>query len=283
MRSTIVLLLCLCFPGAAFAWGQEGHSIVAEIAQRRLSPEAAAMVEKLLGRGHSLASVASWADEFRANGGEEGNKTAKWHFVDIPLKETNYDKDRDCAPDPANGDCVVAELNRLIKTELRCAKDEDQVRALKYAVHFVGDIHQPLHTVQDLRGANKLEFGIYMSGLTCKPDKCSPLAATDLHTLWDSTLIQRDYWNWGHYVDVLEEGWLKSQDAQGVDGGKPEDWAVETHAKAKEVWDMSPAGTLLDDTYLKKAIEIINRRLGVAGLRLAKVLNDAYADKCAAP
>lgn len=109
------------------------------------------------------------------------------------------------------------------------------------------------------------------------------LAATDLHTLWDSTLIQRDYWNWGHYVDVLEEGWLKSQDAQGVDGGKPEDWAVETHAKAKEVWDMSPAGTLLDDTYLKKAIEIINRRLGVAGLRLAKVLNDAYADKCAAP
>jgi len=66
MRSlALSAILAVAFGGQALAWGQEGHSIIAEIAQRRLSPEAARGVELLLGRGHSLASVASWADDIR--------------------------------------------------------------------------------------------------------------------------------------------------------------------------------------------------------------------------
>src|SRR5882757_7548877 len=79
--------------GQALAWGQEGHSIVAEIAQVRLSPPAAQMVQKLL-KGRSLASIASWADDER----DTHPETAGWHFVDIPLDVETYDHERDCKP-----------------------------------------------------------------------------------------------------------------------------------------------------------------------------------------
>jgi hypothetical protein len=135
MRAAMIVLFCLSFPTGAFAWGEEGHAIVAEIAQRRLSPQAAAMVVKLLGPGHSLASIANWADEFRANGGAEGKKTTNWHFVNIPIAKNDYvevdDRDecksnpeksgcrKDCKSDPEKGDCIVKELNRLRQERMR--------------------------------------------------------------------------------------------------------------------------------------------------------------------
>jgi hypothetical protein len=289
MRPAIVLLLCLCSRGEAFAWGQEGHSIIAEIAQRRLTSASTAKVEEVLGHGHSLASIASWADDFRA--GPDGKKTSNWHFANIPLVADHYD-DNYCPLDTTYGDCTVAELKRL-KHDLHCAppeaKDNPQVahkaltEALKFAVYFVGDIHQPLHTLSDELGGNKVEVGIYMRGNTCpvpKPGsipKCDPSATIDLHTVWDTTLIERQYYDWGAYVDDLEEHWLSAPEAQAVDDTTPDQWATETHQQAQIVWRMTPPNHVLDDAYLKNAIGIINRQLGIAGLRLARFLNEAYA------
>jgi hypothetical protein len=72
----------------AHAWGPEGHSIVAEIAQRRLTPEAATKVREILGENASLASIASWADDHRALHLD----SADWHFVDIPLAADDYEE-----------------------------------------------------------------------------------------------------------------------------------------------------------------------------------------------
>src|ERR1700719_1433669 len=83
----------------AWAWGPEGHSIIAEIAQRRLTPETTRAIEGLLGRGHSLAAVASWADDYR----DTHPETASWHFVDIPLASDQYDPSSQCV----NNNCVV--------------------------------------------------------------------------------------------------------------------------------------------------------------------------------
>jgi nuclease S1 len=102
-------IFAVALGGQALAWGQEGHSIIAEIAQRRLSPEAARSVEQLLGRGHSLASVASWADDVR----DVRPETSDWHFVDMPLAVRKYNPSRDCAKDPKSGFCIVAELDAL--------------------------------------------------------------------------------------------------------------------------------------------------------------------------
>ena len=97
----IAALLVLAPCAQALAWGQEGHSIVAEIAQQRLSPPAAAAIETLLGRGRSLASVASWPDDIR----EDHKATTQWHFVDIPIDSNQYDAATECKAERAGRLC----------------------------------------------------------------------------------------------------------------------------------------------------------------------------------
>ena len=272
-------LLAAMTVAQARAWGPEGHSIVAEIAQHRLTPQAAAAVESLLGRGRSLASVASWADDVR----EEEKGTTQWHFVDIPIDSSQYDPATECKPSD-QGDCIVAELNRL-QYDLRCAgSDAARLRALKFAVHFLGDIHQPLHTVADKRGGNDIPVGVYLNGLACSQACKTPLGS-NFHAAWDVDLIRATVWDWGAYVDRLEGGWLKEPEAQqpGIDGGTPVDWALETHAVAQTVWRLLPLNHVIDDDYFRKVLPSLDRQLGVAGLRLARFLNDAYASNVCTP
>ncbi len=257
----------------ALAWGQEGHSIVAEIAQRRLSPQAAAMVARTLGRGHSLAAIASWADDVR----EKRPETARWHFVDIPISEQNYVPARHCARQP-EGDCIVAELGRL-RMSLACARAPAARReALKFAVHFVGDIHQPLHTVDDDKGGNLIPVQVHLRGLVCSQACRAPLAS-NFHLAWDSDLIHAAVWNWGAYVHRLEAGWLRSSEARrsAAAGGTPTDWAVQTHGVARAIWNLLPSDHVLGDDYFEKVLPVLDRQLGRAGLRLARFLNEAAA------
>jgi hypothetical protein len=274
LARTLILILGLCACAAARAWGPEGHSIVAEIAQRRLSPAAAARVEELLGKGHSLASEASWADDIR----DERPETSHWHFVDIPISAKAYDPRRDCRPNP-RGDCVVAELDRL-ENELRCAPTEALRRdALRFAVHFVADVHQPLHTVGDERGGNEIRVEVRIDPLRCER-ACRPTHfRTNFHALWDETLITNTTWSWGAYVRRLENGWLRSTAARdsAAAGGTPEQWANESHAVAREVWSWLPADRVIDDDYYRKVLPLLDQQLGLAGLRLARFLNEAYA------
>ena len=258
-------MLAVTFGGQALAWGQEGHSIIAEIAQRRLSPEAARSVEQLLGRGHSLASIASWADDAR----DTRPETSNWHFVDMPLAVRKYSASRDCEKDPKSGFCIVAELDAL-RNDLRCASGKDRVEALKFAVHFVGDVHQPLHTVGEAKGGNDIQVDLFVRGLTCG-GTCEPgHIATNFHAAWDFGLIEKVVWDWGAYVDRLEDGWLKSAEATrpGIEGGTIVDWVEEMHALAPAVWNSRPADDVLDDRYLREILPILDRQLGVAGLRL---------------
>jgi len=99
-------------------------------------------------------------------------------------------------------------------------------------------------------------------------------------------LISRLEWAWGSYVARLEREWLKSSDATkpDIDGGTPTAWVEETHKKAQEIWAMTPSHHILDDDYLAKAKSILDRQLGVAGLRLARFLNEAYgSNQCPVP
>ena len=268
----LAAVLSFVSPGVAWAWDQEGHSIVAEIAQRRLGPAAADMVDRVLGRGHSLASVASWADDVR----DTAPETYNWHFVDIPIGSNEFDLARDCAPSP-QGDCVVAELDRL-RRELRCATGEQKAEALKFAVHFIGDIHQPLHTVLEDKGGNEIPVVVNMNGLICIR-KCKPAPIeTNLHAAWDTYLITKTVRNWGAYVARLEAGWLKSPQAAdpNISSSSPAHWALETHRAAQQVWALTPQNKILDDDYHRKILPILDRQLGVAGLRLARFLDEAY-------
>ncbi|RWC00273.1 MAG: hypothetical protein EOQ57_16825 [Mesorhizobium sp.] len=251
--------------GPAAAWGPEGHSIVAEIAQRRLSATALSEVKRIFGGEISMASVASWADDVRYSAHPE---SYNWHFVDIPLADDTYDPVSECAAN-ALGDCAIAEINRA-EHEITCASDPMQRRdSLRYLIHIVGDIHQPFHTVADNIGENTLTVTVKFAGLIKSPPK---LPGDNLHAVWDSTIIKQTTYAWGSYVNRLEGDWLLKhpEASQTLD---PVAWTLEAHALAKEMSAGVAVGTVLDDAYYNKALPIVDQQLGRAGLRLAAVLN----------
>lgn len=280
IRAGLIVLVLAAASGSfqkAYAWGQEGHSIVAEIAQRRLSPEATANVARLIGSGASLASVASWADDVRGARPE----TYNWHFVDIAKADAIYVEERDCKAS-AKGDCVVKALNRL-KREVRCgANDAAKAEALKFAVHFIGDIHQPLHAVGDLLGGNGVPISGSIHGKICKGACDIKSEASNLHSLWDSGLIRRTVYDWGDYVARLEGGWLLTEKGWQITVPESvEDWADQSHAIGQLVWSPSlvPADGVLDDKYYAAALPILDQQLALAGVRLARFLNEAFGSQ----
>lgn len=276
----LAAVLFIASIGQALAWGEEGHAIVAEIAQRRLNDAARAAVSTILAnvsptlKHASLASFASWPDDYRPSHPE----TSNWHFVDIPLDDNAYDPARDCKSDDPRGDCIIAELERLRK-DLVCTTGEEQFKALKFAVHFVGDIQQPLHTVLENLGGNQIFVEVQMKGLVCTGTRIPTTDFAKFHDLWDFVLIQKTVSAWGSYVERLEGDWLKSADAVGADGGTPTEWALEAHKAAQTVWKRPP-NNILGDAYYHTALSILDRQLGVGGLRLARCLNEVFASPC---
>jgi hypothetical protein len=260
-RWLIALFLVICAPNVALAWGASGHSIVAEIAQRRLEPGVLAKVKELLGGEVALASIASWADDVRP----KERKTTNWHFVDIPYDAERYDPARDCQASEETGDCVINALKRLRQTlgDAAAAKEE-RARALKFIVHFVGDIHQPLHCAERNhdRGGNDVVVWFLKDRMA-------------LHAVWDYGVIDKHVFNWGEYVREIMEEWLPKQNIAELEKGEPVDWALESHDLAVAVvYNKLPGDLTLDDRYIRDMTPHITKQLGVAGLRLAKLLND---------
>ncbi|MBV8156427.1 MAG: S1/P1 nuclease, partial [Dyella sp.] len=174
-RSIVAALICLALAPGAHAWGQLGHSVVADLAQRHLSPAAEAEVERLLAPENtkSLADIASWPDEIR----NQRKETGPWHYVDIPLTESKYDPERDCP----KGDCVIDAINRFRTVLADPYKSPLERReALKFLVHFVGDLQMPLHGAENAgdHGGNKVLVNYF--GQTMASNKY-PL---NLHTVW---------------------------------------------------------------------------------------------------
>jgi hypothetical protein len=172
-------LLCLSFlGGTASAWGPQGHVVIAMVAEDRLTPNARKAVRKML-LGAPLATTAIFADEYRVTHPE----TFRWHFVDIPFEESDYLEQRDCQV-LTTGDCVIHAIERAKATiKDTSAKPFDRADALKYLVHFVGDLHQPFHAIERKQANGKGDEGGNLVDVKFFGEP------TNLHTLWDSGLI----------------------------------------------------------------------------------------------
>jgi hypothetical protein len=244
----------------AASWGASGHSVVAEIAQRRLHPEALRRIKKLLGGEVSLASIASWPDHLtllRPN-------TVNWHFVNIPYDATGYVPARDCGETP-KGDCVINAIARFRAVLAdKWAPKRKRAEALKFLVHFVGDIHQPLHSA-DRNDAGGNQVAVTFFG--------NPMS---LHAVWDYGIIDKHTFDWGEYVRELEQNWIAGKDIAALQRGTPADWAMEAHKIAIDVVYVLPEDLKLDDSYYRRALPAVDRQLALAGLRLARVLNEAF-------
>ncbi len=278
-RSLATLFACLAMGGLVpehlEAWGVQGHRLVALLATARLTPAARANVEWLL-PDTTLAEVASWADEHRT----DHSATGPWHFVNLPSDATRYDRDRDCprqsgAAAGSRGDrwrdCVV---DRILYNQQRLADTSadraDRAIALKFLVHFVGDLHQPFHAVAVARGGNDIPVVAFGS------PECRGAAGAafpcQLHGVWDSGLIAHRELSDAQYVaelsrQITANGW----DAQPA--GTPDAWAVESHGLAKAA--LLPAQGEVNEAYYRAHLPVIDSRLARAGLRLAAVLNQS--------
>ena len=241
---------------AAAGWWDMGHRIVARLAQLRLTPHTRDAVRDILG-GQSLADASVWADNIR----NYRHDADQLHYVNIPLAATGYDSVRQC---PA-GRCVIAaiEHDRMVLAD-SAATPQDRAEALRFLIHFMGDLHQPLHVADDGdRGGN-----LRPVTLLGHP--------TNLHQVWDGELIDSSGVDQDGYFDYLRR-WMDSLDLRALERGSVVDWAMEGHRIAVEHAYRLPRDGRLGRAYVEANRPVIDHALIAAGVRLAKVLNDALA------
>ena len=259
----------------AFAWGGDGHQLVCLIAEDRLTPAAKKAIHEILGNDVNIsdAEIASWADQIR----RQRQNTAPWHYVDIPVYVSTtapttaptFDEVRD----GQHGNNVIdkiADFEKVLK-DPKTSKD-DRAEALKFLVHFVGDIEQPLHCADrngDKGGNKRLVFFLARQ------------RATNLHSVWDSAILlaHKGTVRNAVYADKLNVAITKEQAVEWAKG-TPTDWANESHQVAVDsVYKNVPAGgppPKLDQKYVDAAGAVIDQQLQRGGVRLATVLNDIF-------
>lgn len=237
-------------PLPALAWGAQAHQLIAELADAQLSPAAHKGVDQLLALepDASLESISTWADEHR------NPATAPWHYVNFPRDSCHYVAQQDC-PD---GRCVVAAIERQTHVLESQAPAPQRLLALKYLVHLVGDVHQPLHAgYRDDKGGNQYQVRFDRRG-------------SNLHAVWDSGLLK--HLDESHTAIVhrllarktfpVTAQWTAQQVAEeschivGLRGFYPE----------REVG--------LD--YVQQFTPVMEMRLSAAGARLAGLLNQVW-------
>jgi hypothetical protein len=277
------LLMVAVLAPCAWAWGPQGHRTVGAIADRLLTPSARVVVLKLLeadadkfgnasGRT-TLEAVSVWADEIRGTPAEHG----PWHYDDVPVCGSEP-KARYC-PD---GQCNSEELKRLIGVlaDPR-ASPRERNEALKWVVHLVGDLHQPLHAADnDDRGGNLVP--VALEGVRTR-------GRENLHRVWDNDLVTLALHTRNHQqppgnIDALA---AEARTLAGEAGhGSPDGWAFESNNLARNVayhyaafacHTVPPGIVVLDAAYQADAVEIVHERLLLAGARLADLLNRVLA------
>ena len=262
MIRALFILLVLLQSSILHAWDATGHAIIARRAEERLTPPARVSVAELL-EGQSLADIASWPDQVR------NQQTAPWHYVNIEIEETQYEPDRHCP----GRQCVVGQIERFRQTladpSINSAKRQ---KALKYLVHFVGDLHQPLHAGQHHdRGGNdvKVEF----LGQTMNPFAKKPW---NLHQVWDNGLLDQYAADAKQAVAQIDQFLVSHNEAELARGSVIE-WAIQSHDQARDHAYRFGADKRLDEHYVKQALPVIETQLARAGVRLAALLNAAFS------
>ena len=308
-----VLTTCFFAPAAAWAWGCKGHQTVALIAEKHLTPEARQLIEKLLaenpidpklkrGCGNAtpdlLIDASTWPDDVRND-----RRNGHWHYIDIPRGKQKGSLEKDCGADG----CVT----RAIEEQRAVLKDKSadslkRAEAIRYLVHFVGDLHQPLHVINNGdNGGNCVPVKYLHHEPKLNPqhperEDYSP----SLHQIWDTEIVERDMEvsNPHRYADDLDEKFRTQSASWEAAGIHVDNWAWEVHDRAEtEVYDAFPVKIgiesdvrpkgcsdnnhigrrmfekhlAVDGAYQDRAAKVVELGIAEAGVRLAMILNDA--------
>ena len=284
MQLTSASVLAFLGASSVDAWGSDGHKIVAQIAQNRLTSGVASKLDKILG-GLKLTDVATWADDVRHQ--PEWSWSAPYHFINVPGGDCAFDYSRDCG----DNKCVAGAINNYT-AQMTSSDANTAAVGAKFVIHFVGDIHQPLHTAwtTDL-GGNDIDV---------KLDKwdsyCSRYPPVNLHSVWDTCMIiayeakySGDYHTrWEKYAAELSSN-ITSADEKSwgkwTGKGSVSSWANEgVHFACSKAYSnvdgkyiTSTSDNELTADYFFERLQTVEERLKQGGVRLASVLNKAFA------
>lgn len=260
-----VVAFALLAPSVASAWGPQGHRLVAELAWEQLTPQAQARIEPLL-HGEpepTLPGIANWADRLRSSDPDLGRLSAAWHYVNIGGDQCVFDEPRDCP----EGNCVV----EAIPAQAALLADESlpmasRTRALKFLVHFVGDVHQPLHAghAED-KGGNTYQVNLDGKG-------------SNLHQLWDSGLLGTTRLDDVRYLERLRALPADPHAAALVTDPlalRAAKWAEQSCVIVVEP-GFYPQNRKISAEYVQSWLPVAEQQLRLGGARLAVVLNEIF-------
>lgn len=286
-RLTAVLLAGLLASFPAFGWWETGHRTVARLAAARLTPAARTRIARILSVpdtpqavADALAQASTWPDENR-------NQTSgRWHFINLALQDSKSDIPARCPHD----NCVTARI-RLFALELRSARPnapQSELDALRYLIHFVGDLHQPLHAVSnaDLGG-------------NCERVSPPVYTAENLHALWDGAIVNAIGLNDRDLAADLDRrlGSFRESELAQLAAGSETAWTWESHELAiRQIYrklaiptqpvifpkscQQAPLGVSnlvlrVRSSYIDEMKPVVRQQLLKAGVRLAKILNES--------
>ena len=262
-KSSLLFFSALAFVCVVLlSWGVTGHRTVGEIAENHLTPKALAGVHDLLG-DQSLADVSTWADEVR--GKPEYRQTGSWHFLNLPLglSYAEFTKQVE-GMEQANVYSALLQQEKVLADKE--APREKRVEALKFVVHFVGDLHQPMHISRaEDKGGNTIQVNYDGAG-------------TNLHSLWDTKLLEHQgltYDQLAEKYDHMSPAQIRQWQADPLIKWIWESYEISSRLYA-EVDAMKSRN--IDEAYYQAHLPIIQERIEQAGIRLAGVLNELFKD-----
>lgn len=275
----VLFLALLAVAPLAWAWSALGHRLVGELAQRHLTPAALAQVEALLAGEPepTLAGVANWADTLRNTDPARFKATSKWHYVNAQGGGCDFDVARDCP----NGDCVVAAIDRqraiLADRSQPLAARRD---ALKFIVHFVGDVHQPMHAGNRTdSGGNGFQVSLTtpLAPEAYARDKyVSGVMGTNLHAVWDYYILGERGLSLSQYADRLDA--LPWPPAPETPLSPPMAWARES-CRLIDARGLYPASHKMDSAYPTAMRPLAEQRIRQAAWRLSTLLNETLGNE----
>ncbi len=288
LRLLFVTAFLLAMAPAALGWSALGHRLIGELAQRHLTPAARAQIAELLAGepDPTLAGVATWADMLRDNDPELGKKSSRWHYVNFLSSDCDYRPERDCP----NGDCVIAQID--VQRKILADRSQPVAArrdALKFLVHLVGDVHQPLHASNRKdKGGNDYQISLRTP---LKPEAYARdkyvdgVMGTNLHSVWDyyilgstdlgaTELAARGDQTQAYADRLAKLPWPTPTAKETTD---PAAWAEES-CRLVDSHKLYPDGHRLDNRYLDAQRPLAEQRVRQAAVRLADLLNATLAD-----
>lgn len=247
-------------PVPADAWGAQGHRLVATLAWDDMSPAARAEAERLLALepGATLPGIAAWADELRGSDPDLGRRSAGWHYVNIGEDDCRYHADSACP----GGNCVVGAIKAQAAILADPSRpDPERLQALKFVVHFVGDVHQPLHAgFGHDKGGNTFQVNLDGKG-------------SNLHRVWDSGMLNTRGLHDEEYHARLALLPLVVPDRPALPPAAPQ-WAEQSCSIALSD-GFYPERPRIGAEYVGRWLPMAEEQLRRAGVELARLLDAA--------